>query len=198
MRNNKGYSFVELIIVIVLIIVLSVMSLVSLTLITTARAKDASTEFGSELQVIKKKCMDMTPDKDSWDSSLSLTTEDKEKSRYGLVVYFEDGNFKMSEVNCYPKNDFYQYDLTTVNETVLFSKRIDVKYKGTYTSFNNQSELHATEVAPGELDDEECICILFDRHGNCLSGYGEYDFNRKNGTTVAKVYVSKNGTIEIR
>ena len=198
MRNNKGYSFVELIIVIVLIIVLSVMSLVSLTLITTARAKDASTEFGSELQIKKKKCMDMTPDKDSWDSSLSLSAEAKEKSRYGLVVYFEDGNYKMSEVSCYPKSDFYQYDLTTVNETVLFSKRIDVKYKGTYTSFKSQSDFTATDVLPGEIGEEECICILFDRHGNCLSGYGEYDFNRKNGTTVAKVYVNKNGSIEIR
>ena len=178
MNNNKGYSFVELIIVIVLILILSVMSLVSLSLITSARAKDASTEFGSELQVIKKKCMDMTPDKNSWDSTLSLSEDDKDKARYGLVVYFEDGNFKMSEVNCYPKGKFYQYDLTTVNETVLFSKRID--------------------VLPGGLNSDDCICIVFDRHGNCLSGYGEYDFNRKNGSTVAKVYVNKNGSIEIR
>lgn len=198
MNNNKGYSFVELIIVIVLILILSVMSLVSLSLITSARAKDASTEFGSELQVIKKKCMDMTPDKNSWDSTLSLSEDDKDKARYGLVVYFEDGNFKMSEVNCYPKGKFYQYDLTTVNETVLFSKRIDVKYKGTYTSFNSQNKCTVTDVLPGGLNSDDCICIVFDRHGNCLSGYGEYDFNRKNGSTVAKVYVNKNGSIEIR
>ena len=50
----------------------------------------------------------------------------------------------------------------------------------------------------GAIDTEQAVCIVFDRHGNCVSGAGEYSFYKKNSNRVARVIVRQNGSIEVR
>ena len=50
----------------------------------------------------------------------------------------------------------------------------------------------------GTTTTENAVCILFDKHGNCVSGYGTYFFYKKNGNEAARVIIRQNGTIEIR
>ncbi len=207
-RNNKGYSFVETIIVIAIIVILAGLSLVSVTLINTARAKQASTLFGDEVKLIKQKNMSMAPQLDS--AVYSSGT----KSSYGLVLHKEDGKFKLTEVECAEQGSgstsYYKYVYNSVGstdvkrvDTASIASAVDVKFSGYYKSFEDGSDNSGseyTDYVAGQLDSgsTNSICILFDKKGNCISGYGTYSFYKKNGTQVSSVIVRKNGSIEIR
>ena len=45
MKENKGYSLIELIIVLAIIVVMTGVSMVTITIIHNARAREASTKF---------------------------------------------------------------------------------------------------------------------------------------------------------
>jgi hypothetical protein len=47
-------------------------------------------------------------------------------------------------------------------------------------------------------EDKTPVYICFDKRGNCYSGYGEYNFKKKNGNTVAHVNIGMNGSISVR
>lgn len=197
-KSNKGYSLVELIIVIAIIVVLSAMSLVSITLINTARCKDASTKFGDEVIALRKKSMDMTP---------GYSSGGVDYTKYGLVLYKESDNFKIAPADCGLKNNplpgmtgkkYYAYELNE-SEAIVMSSRVDVKFKGTYTPiFASTTEETRNGSRPGTKNSTGAIGIMFDKHGNCISGYGEYLFYKKNGNQVARVIVKPNGSVEIR
>ena len=207
-QKNKGYSFVETVIVIAIIVILAGLSLVSVTLINTARAKQASTLFGDEVKLIKQKNMSMAPQLDS-----AVYTPGT-KSSYGLVLHKEDGKFKITEVECaeegsgstsYFKFVYNSAGSTDVKrvDTASIASAVDVKFSGYYKSFedgSNNSDAEYTDYVAGQLDSgsTNSICILFDKKGNCISGYGTYSFYKKNGTKVSSVIVRKNGSIEIR
>ena len=204
-RNNKGYSFVETIIVIAIIAILAGLSLVSVTLINTARAKQASTIFGDEVSLIKQKNMSMAPQLDS--SVYAAGT----KSSYGLVLHKEDGKFKITEVECAENTSggasFYKFVYNSVGstnvkriDTASIASAVDVKFSGYYKSFQDGTDLHTTDYVSGQLDSgsNDSVCILFDKKGNCISGYGTYSFYKKNGSKVSSVIVRQNGSIEIR
>jgi len=199
--KDKGYSFVELLIVMALVAILAGMALVSLTLINTARAKQASTVFGDEVNALRKKAMNMVSD----DNGTPNDTSDDIK--YGMVLYYDtDNRFKAVEVPCelnsVGSNHFYQYNLSNIGDPVILSSRVEVKFSGIYTSFNDGSTPNGTspvsDYVPTALNSPGSVCIIFDKKGNCTSGYGEYDFYKKNGNRVARVFVKQNGSIEIR
>ena len=206
--KNKGYSLVELLIVLSLIAILAGMSLVSLTLINTARAKQASTVFGDEVNAVRKKAMNMSfPKPETGTNQYTVTDGDTYQCEaYGLVLYYEDDVFQIVEVPLYKYDgagtDFYKFYLAQKEEPIRLSSRADVKFTGYNKSFKNGAESgsngRVTDYVPDVLDNTGSICIMFDRRGNCTTGYGEYDFYKKNGNRVARVFVKQNGSIEIR
>jgi len=194
--KNKGYSLVETVIVLVIIMILSVISLVSVTIINTARAKQASTLFGDEVNVCRKRCMSMSPGEDPAHTG--------KKTSYGLVLYYEGKNFKIAQVECY-NDGGYQYVYSgsnvKVNDSSEMSSRVDVKFTGYYKSFKDLSDngnSTRTDFVPGSLNNPNAVCIMFDKHGNCTSGYGKYEFFKDNGNKVATVTVRQNGSVEIK
>lgn len=203
MKNrNKGYSFVELLIVLCMITILSGISLVSLTLLNTARAKQASTLFGDEVNALRKRNVSMTPAEDPANPG--------KKTAYGLVLHYEDNKFKVTQVECSQttsgSNTYYMFVKSGSKakrvDTAEMSSRVEVKFTGYYKSFHDGDDdggSNRTNFVPKGIDTgNESVCIMFDKHGNCTSGYGKYEFYKSNGNKVATVTVRQNGSIEIR
>ena len=211
-KKNKGYSLVEMIIVLAIVIILAGLSLVSLTLVNTARAKDASNKFASEVTQTRKKAIEMRPAKAN-DPYYNDSKADTYK--YGIVLYLEDGKFQTEQVvvekvgGKYLYRDYstggvthsypaYDASGTPIRENVKYSSKVDVKFTGKYKSFKDGSDWDTDKLKPGAMDSTDSICILFDKHGNCVSGCGEYRFYKRNSNQVARVIVRQNGSIEIR
>lgn len=204
--KNKGYSLIEMIIVLAIIALTAAMSLVSVTLLNTARAKDAALNFDAEVAELISKNKNMIPDMPNTDPSSSEPKSTTAK--YGLMLYTDDdGTIKFSQIDCdryFAGSGFYKFkdDGTgkpDFSDTVSVSKRVDVKYQGTYKSFVNGSvETRSSDTTPGSYTGIGAVCIMFDTKGNCLSGYGTYKFLKANGNVVSTVTIRQNGSHEVR
>ena len=204
--KNKGYSLIEMIIVLAIIAVTAGMSLVSVTLLNTARAKDAALNFDAEVAELISKNKNMIPDMPNTDPSSSAAKS--KTAKFGLMIYTDDdGSIKFSHVECdkyFAGSGFYKYKLDgsgdpELTDTVTVSKRVDVKYQGTYNSFMNGSlEERTSDTTPGSKASNGAVCIMFDSKGNCLSGYGTYKFLKANGNVVSTVTIRQNGSHEVR
>ena len=86
-RTNKGYSFVETVIVIAIIIVLSAMAVATVSIINKARTKDAAVSFGEVISTLKLKCMNMTPSSGYDTYAISLYKDSDGKYNCCLVEY---------------------------------------------------------------------------------------------------------------
>ncbi len=204
-NKNKGYSLVEMIIVLAIVGILATMSLISLTLINNARAKDASNKLGSELNQIRKKSIEMTPTKEEINLYGGTYSASKEY-RYGMIIYEDTGKYVLSEVICEydTTNKCYKYlnlgsALTTDNTTVKLSSKVGLTFKGKYTKFKDGTSVTCSDkTQPGVKTSDDVVCVMFDKHGNCLSGYGDYFLSKKNANEVARVIVKQNGSIVVR
>jgi prepilin-type N-terminal cleavage/methylation domain-containing protein len=204
--KNKGYSLIELIIVIAIIAVTASMSFVSITMLNTARAKDAALNFDAEVAELISKNKNMIPDMPNTDPSSSATKS--ETAKYGLMLYTDDdGTIKFSQIDCdkyFAGSGFYKFKVGSsggpdFTDTVSVSKRVDVTFQGTYTSFLNGSvETRTSDFTPGAKASTGAVCIMFDSKGNCLSGYGTYKFYKSNGNVVSTVTIRQNGSHEVR
>ena len=200
-KKNKGYSLVEMIIVLAIVVILAGLALVSLTLVNTARAKDASNKFSSEVNQIRSDpYFDETKD---YRNGLALYLKDGkyqtdqvvvEKNAAGQYVYKDDAS-GAGISHAYPA---YDASGNPIRENVQYSSRVEVKFTGKNTSFLNGNTNDMDKENAGAPTTEKAICIVFDRHGNCSSGAGEYRFYKKNSNQVARVIVRQNGSIEVR
>lgn len=182
-KNNKGYSLVEMIIVLAIIAIAAGMSLLSVTVINSARAKEASITFDSEVASLITKCKNMSPN-------------DGTNEQYAIIIYTDtNGNAKLIPSLYDSDNNLYDYD--TSNEIKL-STRVRVAFSGTtYTAGNNSTKDTAfnSETTIGALSGNP-VYIRFDKKGRCLSGFGKYTFYKKNGNRVATVTIRQNGSHE--
>ncbi|MBO4864486.1 MAG: type II secretion system protein [Eubacterium sp.] len=192
--RNKGYSIIELVIVVAIIAITSSMAMVSVTMLNTARAKDAALKLDGEVAELIQKNKNMTPG-----------TSDTAK--YGLMLYYDyDDQFKISLVECdhpSPTSSLYQYKddgsgHPVFNDTVNISKRVDIEYDGTYQSFCNGASFDRNAFKPSSPNGTGAICIMFDKQGNCISGYGKYSFKKRNGNVVSTVTIRQNGSHVVR
>ena len=193
-KDYSGYSLIEMIIVIAIIAVTATMSLVSLTIINSARAKDAAIKFDSEVAELIQKNKNMTPGSSG-------------DGKYGLMLYFDptDDKLKMSHLSCELDSGDYVFrddgsGYPIFDETSEISKRVDVEFDGTYTSFlpGSAVEFDRTSFRPSNPNGTGAICIMFDKQGHCISGYGKYSFKKVNGNTVSTVTIKQNGSHEVR
>lgn len=177
MKNSKGYSFVELIIVIAIIIVLSVMALVSMTIISSAKAKDAAINFGEEISTLKQRCMNMTPDRiddstgrpkgnyDKWALALYVTSEDKiaaclvkhvDSNTSSVALSGLKGRYVPVEYDADRGDvtgvtpDFTSTDFEDSDYNIVFSSRMDAYFDGTY-NINNNANPWYTEIDVSSL-----------------------------------------------
>ena len=187
--TNKGYSLVEMVIVVTIILILGAMSLVSLTLINSARAKQASVTFESEVEALKTKCMNMKPAGDNYDY-------------YGISVYMDaKGVYNLCLVKHNKTNNKYEY---IDDENQKLSSRVEVEFTGSARNISNSAATpftlnkHKNTTKNSTDVSDTPIIISFDKRGNCFSGYGNYYFLKRNGSYMARVEIKQNGSIDIR
>ena len=187
LKDNSGYSLVELIIVIAIVIVLAAAALISITMVHSARAKDAAIKVGSEVNQLKTKCMNMKPDDGTHDYyALALYNDSDDVSHICLVMHD-------------PSTNTFDYD---TEEDVNLSSSVKVDFSGSYRAVDDFSTaLSGTNKVPGHQGDtgaDSPVFICFDKRGNCYSGSGEYNFYKRNGNVVAHVDIRQNGSINVR
>lgn len=186
-KCNRGYSLVELLIVMAIIAVLAATALISYTMIHSAKAKDAAIKVGSEVNELKTRCMNMKPDDDDHTYyALSLYTDASDNPHISLVKFNKTTN---------------TYDYVT-DEDINLSSSVVAEFTGCYRGENSSAVWSVSEYVPGHkggnTESTSPVYICFDKRGNCYSGYGEYDFKKSNGTTVAHVNIGMNGSVSVR
>ena len=182
-KNNKGFSLVEMIIVLAIIAVAAGMSLISITVIHSARAKEASIKFDSEVSSLITKCKNMSPN-------------DGTNDQFALIFYNDsNGRPTIIPAKYNSSTNLYDYD---VDDAVKLSPRANVKFQGTtYSAGSSKSKVTAynSETSLQPLTGNP-VYVRFDKKGRCISGYGKYVFYKKNGNKIASVTIRENGSHE--
>lgn len=210
-NNSKGYSLVEMIIVIAIIALLTGLALLSVTIITSARAKDSAMQFDTLVSECITKNKNMTPGTNDpkgnpYDGfaiavyKRNATSSRPEQFIIAPVYYSEKGGITGGG----HYSPIYDIDNTSSNDckdSILHvHKSVSMTFKGT-TYTNSSPQLHnlayIDEIQPKSGGDE-WVFIRFDKKGNCVSGYGEYKFYKKNGNVVSRVIIRKNGSHEVK
>jgi len=199
LNGNRGYSLVEMIIVIAIILTLAGVSLISLTLVNSARAKEASVTFGSEVNALKTKCMNMKPSGDEY-------------THYGMAIYQDDaGVYNLCLVKYNKTTGEYDYE---TDENVKLSSRVEIKLETPTTTSSSSKVTYFNDLGGSVSYDtpetkvnigkkkassgNKAVILLFDKKGYCYSGAGTYRFIKRNGTQMARVTISQNGSVDIR
>ena len=196
--KNKGYSLIEMIITIAIIAILATIATVSVTIIHSARAKDSALKLDAQVAQLITKNKNMTVEMDDLSDPLHPK---KINCNNGLMIYHEDERYKISEVYVKPDGK-YLTDASNdpiLGETITLPKTVEVEFEGTYISFLNAVSFDRSGgYHPATIGGTGPVCIVFDRRGECKSGYGTYSFKKNNGNVVSKVTIRKNGSHEVR
>ena len=184
MKENKGYSLIELIIVLAIIVVMTGVSMVTITIIHNARAREASTKFEnalSELQQNAKGKMCVVSDTNEPDDRFALAIYKDNSKYYMKRGYYLGNNLDMSKSTSYL---FVDSENGNGGKGESFSAYIKVKYVD-----ESGVERDITEM------DDKPVYIIYDRQGMCIYGNGKFNFYRdKKDSLLNTVVLNKNGS----
>lgn len=197
LHDNNGYSLVEMIITIAIIVIMSGISFVTVSMINSAKAKDASVTFESELSdmITKTKnqvCIVNGKSKPSYSSCLMIYKA-SDNNYYVKKGYYNPAGSGLSETNAASVNMDAMYIF--INEENLndgkgkgLSSRVKIGYRDNTIAGSTEQTIEYTDNASDKN------YIVYDRNGRCLEGYGIYRFYKKNGNVIADVTIQKNGS----
>ncbi len=202
LKNNKAYSFVEMIVVIGILLVVSGMSLLSFTIIKSARGQDAAMVFDSTISELITRSKNMNAAKNK-----SMKWVDGngpfgfETIGYTLKIYWDEED----EVYSLQFGDYYADDKSEGTSTTggkLVSRR-RMSYYGDYKAQSLTGDCVIYYTIEGTntrvmIDEDHPIEIRYTKRGLCVDGFGKYEFYRSDGTThIADVIVRRNGSHEV-
>lgn len=184
MKDNKGYSLIEMIIVMAIIVVMTGAAMVTITILHNAKAREASVTLDSALSEMQqnakgRRCV--------------VAGTEQPDYKYALAVYASGGKY-------YVKKGYYignGSDMTRESSYVFensenansgkgesFSAYVDVKYQDASGTIRDITGIS-----------EDPVYIIYDRQGMCISGDGKYLFYRNNKSTILNtVVLNKNGS----
>lgn len=190
LKDNRGFSLTELIIVIAIILIMTVASFITLNIVHGARAKDAASSFENSLAEVVNLSKNNGVDKDG------NGTIDSTEANYtiGLRLYKDGGKYYLQKIICqreatgeyvglaFPTSDSY---IKALNENsgkgICLSAYVDVEYYGL-----DGAHLVSTT---------DTYIIVFNKKGECVLGYGKYEFRKSStGEKIVTVSVNKNGS----
>lgn len=202
--KNKGYSFVEMVIVIAIIGIVSVMAVASISMIHSAKCKDAAVVFDSEMSELFAKAKSMNT---------------KADGMYAIRIFKDGNNFYIQKGRANIEGTSIKFKIDADNDNDYKGRKVSSYARISYTP-EDSSGLVYPEDWDSSLDDTwtatttiKCVGDMGDFHnddelsgvviavtksGDVVSGSGAYCFFRKNGSQVARVYVRKNGSHEAR
>lgn len=183
-QNNKGYTLVEMIITIAIIVVLTGAAMVTISMMHSAKAKEASVTFTSELSDTATKAKSQM---------IVITEADGTKTNqpdysHCLMVYKHDNG------NYYVKKGYYNPDGATESDKYIFDDTDD-RNDGKGVSISSRVTIKYTAPGASAVEVSKQY-IVYDRNGRCIEGNGRYGFYRKNGNLVADVNLNKNGSYQ--
>ncbi len=207
-NKNKGYSLVELVIVIAIIAILAAMALVSVTIIHSARAKDAAIQLDSLIAeaITKSKNMDPNatdPNGNKYDGYAIAVYKNNAKDKFIIApVYYSETGGITGSGHYSQIMDIDKPSLNGCKDSILqVPSSVSMTFKGNTIS-NTDPEAMSTTYSSADTAPKsagyEWVFIRFDKKGNCVSGYGEYKFYKKNGNVVSRVILRQNGSHEVK
>lgn len=207
-KNNTGYSLVELVIVLAIIVILAAMALVSVTIIHSARAKDSALKLDAEIAECITKCKNMKPNVDDpngnpYDGYAIAIYKNNAKDKFIVapVYYSEAGGISGSG----HYSPIYSLDDPSLNgckdSIIQIPSSVSMTFKGTSITNSDPQVVntnYTTDDTAPKSGGNDWVYIRFDKKGNCISGYGEYKFYKKNGNVVSRVIIRQNGSHEVK
>lgn len=190
--NNKGYSLIELVIVIAIIALLTGLSFVTLSLLGSARAREASVDFDTQVAELAQTAKSKL---------IRINSVDYPDYCYCIKLYKQDNKY-------YVKKGYYNASAPSSNEQVLeagddpspIMQYIFIEGenanddKGTGFSSKVKITYEASNAKEADIT-EDGVYIIFNRAGRCIGGDGVYHFYKKsNDANIANVTVNKNGS----
>lgn len=178
--NNKGYSLVEFIIVIAIIALLSVAGFATVSFISSAKAKEGAVSLESEVTALSNRAKNQMCVYDD-----GTGVKEHPKAKFILRLY------KDSDGSYYVKKGYVDSSVETFVDAengkdgkgVSLSSYIDIKY---------DDGTNVLDVSSNSVD------IVFDRAGRCTSGYGTFDFYKRNSNRFCKVILNQNGSHRVK
>ena len=173
MKDNKGYTLIEMIIVIAIIAIMTGAAMVTITILHNAKAKEASITLETALSETQKNAkgkMCVVADTQQPDYKFALAVY-KSGSKYYVKKGYYIGNGNDTENANSGKGE-------------SFSAYVKVKYKD-----SSGTEQDITGI------DEKPIYIIYDRQGMCIYGDGQYELYRNSKDSLLNtVVLNKNGS----
>lgn len=182
-EKNEGYSLIEMIIVIAIIAVMSAAAMVTINIIHNAKAKEAASTLEDALSEAQnnakgKMCV--------------VSGTQQPNYRYALCVYKDGTKF-------YVKKGYYKGDSFAKNkyDSYEFDPAENVG-GGKGTSFSTYVTMRYTDAAGTTRDigdGDDAVFIIYDKQGNCMYGYGQFEFRRSGkGNLLTTLNLNKNGS----
>lgn len=184
MKKNDGYTLVEMMIVIAIIIALSGMAVISLTVLNSASAKDSAMNFDTDIATLAAKARSM-------DANFMYNSNVYEE--FCIVLYKDSSGKNTFQAPGYydPDTDCY---VVNCNEKKKLSRRVELQLDGVTTNTGSGFDVDGASVTEVNI----VSIIRFNRRGECVLGYGKYNFCKRGGTIIATNKIRQNGSHETR
>ena len=180
LRDNRGFSLVEMIICIAIIVIMSGVAMVTITLLNSAKAKEASVTFESTLSDMITKTKNQV-----------CVISGVQYPKYDRCMNI----YKHSDGKYYIRTGYYDPDNAGSPSAYIF---IDDENVNDGRGVSMTSKVIIKYTATGTTDkvdiDDTGVYIVYDRRGLCIEGSGIYSFYKKNGNAIADVVIQKNGS----
>ncbi len=185
MKNNKGYSLVEMIIVIGIIALMSTLAFISVTIVNSARARDTALNFDNEVAALAARAKSMKAGHDEGGVTYN---------EYCLVIYNSGNTTHITQGYWDSVSGSYVLD---ANKDLKVSSRVNLKFEG--TAHNGTDLVTYTGTGMWDESNTDPLIITYNLRGECTSGYGIYRFYKNGSSTpVVANTVRKNGSHETK
>lgn len=194
MKENKGYSLVEMIIVIAIIAVMSAAAMVTITLINSAKAKEASVTLDSEISALVARAKSQIP---TFDDGTG-TVEQHRDYNFAIAVYKTNNKFYIAK-GYYKKEDsgekiFQTFDADNANSGK--GQSLSTKVSVTYVpGSKNSGAFEAADTFGLTADTGKKWVIAYDQNGRCICGVGTFEINKaSDNSTLDEISINANGS----
>lgn len=180
--NDKGYSLVEMIICIAIIAIMTGVAVVTVSMINSARAREASVTFTSELSDMYTKSKNQM-----------VVISDVKYPKYNHCLYLHSDGTRT-----YIKKGYYN-PAGTDEDTKYIYTGVDNPNNGKGVSITGSVTIKYKDSAGVEksiVGTDYGVYIIFDRNGRCISGDGLYTFCKDKDVVIAEVSLKKNGSYQ--
>ena len=185
--NDKGYSLVEMIICIAIIAIMTGVAVVTVSLINSAKAREASVTFTSELSDMYTKSKNQM-----------VVISDVKYPKYnhclylhsdGTRTYIKKGYYNPAGTDEATKYIYTGVDTPNSGKGVSITSSVTIKYKD---SAGVEKSITGTDSGTSLKG----VYIIYDRNGRCIEGSGLYTFCKDEDVVIAEVGLKKNGSYQ--